>query len=48
MSKKAKVNGPCPHKTKIEACGIKVCMDCGEPLSPLAKELSKVARGVVV
>lgn len=30
----------CKHPTKISACGIKVCMDCGAPLNAKARVLA--------
>lgn len=33
------IEKPCKHPTKISACGIKVCMDCGAPLNAKAKAL---------
>lgn len=40
MSEKAKpADSVCKHPTKISACGIKVCFDCGAPLNTKARAL---------
>lgn len=42
MSSAAKDSGAasCKHPSKISACGIKVCMDCGAPLNDAARRLA--------
>lgn len=33
----------CKHLNKISSCGIKVCMDCGEPLNGKARTIAKLS-----